>query len=442
MSMIQKLFRLEEHGTTVRTEVIAGVTTFLAMAYIVVVNPTILVDAGMPFPGVLFATVLVCAFSSMAMGLHANLPYGVAPGMGINAFFTYTLVVGMKIPWETALGAVFISGLIFMLLSVTGIRTEIVRAIPHSLRRGLAAGIGVFLSFIGFKSINFIVSNPATIVGPGQMTVIVALFVIGLILAATLVIRKVRGAFTISILLISGLALAVSAVGVAMGWIPEPLVNTPERVFAMPDLSVFFKLDIVGALKIGMILPIFALFFVDMFDSIGTFVGVAEVAGLVDDKGEPINIGQALLMDGFSTTISGLFGSSSGTVYVESAAGIKEGGRTGLTAVVTGLLFLPFMLLSPLLSLVPAVATAPVLVLVGIYMTEPLMDINWKDFEEAVPAFMSFALIPLTFSITEGVIWGFLTYTLIKVCLGKSRDVHWMIYVTDVFAVLSLVSPR
>ena len=186
---------------------------------------------------------------------------------------------------------------------------------------------------------------------------------------------------------------------------------------------------------------IFALFFVDMFDSIGTFVGVAEVAGLVDAEGEPIHIGQALLMDGFSTTISGLFGTSSGTVYVESAAGIREGGRTGLTAVVTGLLFLPFMFLSPLLSFVPAVATAPVLVLVGIYMTEPLMDINWRDFEEAIPAFMSFVLIPLTFSITEGVVWGFLTYTLIKICLGKAKDVHWMVYVTDVCCSFAGVTP-
>ena len=439
---MDKLFQLKENRTDVRTEVIAGITTFLAMAYIVVVNPAILVDAGMPFPGVLFATVLVCAFSSMAMGLHANLPYGVAPGMGINAFFTYGLVVGMEIPWQTALGAVFISGIIFMLLSITGIRTEIVRAIPHSLRRGLAAGIGVFLSFIGFKSVNFIVSNPATIVGAGQMTVVILLFLVGLILTATLTIRKVRGAFTIGILVVSLLALGVSLAGVGMGWLEAPLVNVPDAVFAMPDLAVFFKLDIMGALKLGMVLPIFALFFVDMFDSIGTFVGVAEVAGLVDAEGEPIHIGQALLMDGFSTTISGLFGTSSGTVYVESAAGIREGGRTGLTAVVTGLLFLPFMFLSPLLSFVPAVATAPVLVLVGIYMTEPLMDINWRDFEEAIPAFMSFVLIPLTFSITEGVVWGFLTYTLIKICLGKAKDVHWMVYVTDVFAVLSLVSPR
>ena len=441
MNGIQRFFKLNERGTSIRTEIIAGLTTFLAMAYIVVVNPAILADAGMPFPGVLFATVLVCAFSSMAMGLYANLPYGVAPGMGINAFFTYTLVVGMEIPWQTALGAVFISGLVFMLLSVTGIRTEIVRAIPHSLRRGMAAGIGVFLSFIGFKSVKFIVSNPATIVGPGKLTVIVVLFALGLILTATLVIRRVRGAFTISIVLLSILTSGISAAGMAMGWLPEPLVKTPEALFALPDLSVFFKLDILGALKIGMILPIFALFFVDMFDSIGTFVGVAEVAGLVDEEGEPINIGQALLMDGFSTTISGLFGSSSGTVYVESAAGIKEGGRTGLTAVVTGLLFLPFMFLSPLLSLVPAVATAPVLVLVGIYMTEPLMDINWKDFEEAVPAFMSFVLIPLTFSITQGVVWGFLTYTLIKICLGKARDVHWMIYVINVFTLLLLIVP-
>lgn len=439
---MDKLFQLKENRTDVRTEVIAGITTFLAMAYIVVVNPAILVDAGMPFPGVLFATVLVCAFSSMAMGLHANLPYGVAPGMGINAFFTYGLVVGMEIPWQTALGAVFISGIIFMLLSITGIRTEIVRAIPHSLRRGLAAGIGVFLSFIGFKSVNFIVSNPATIVGAGQMTVVILLFLVGLILTATLTIRKVRGAFTIGILIVSLLALALSLAGVAAGWLDAPLLTVPDAVFAMPDLAVFFKLDIMGALKLGMVLPIFALFFVDMFDSIGTFVGVAEVAGLVDEEGEPVRIGEALLMDGFSTTISGLFGSSSGTVYVESAAGIREGGRTGLTAVVTGLLFLPFMFLSPLLSFVPAVATAPVLVLVGIYMTEPLMDINWRDFEEAIPAFMSFVLIPLTFSITEGVVWGFLTYTLIKICLGKARDVHWMVYITDLFAILSLLSPR
>ena len=413
----------------------------MTMAYIIIVNPAILSNAGMPFSGVLFATVLVCAFSSIAMGLYANLPYGVAPGMGINAFFTFSLVVGMGISWETALGAVFISGIIFMLLSVTGVRTEIVKAIPHSLRRGLAAGIGIFLSLIGFKSVGFIVSNKATLVAFGGLNLTVILFLVGLIFTSVLVVKKVQGALTIGILFISVLALVASLIGTSAGWLPEPIVTMPKGIFSLPSLDVFFKLDIVGALKFGMILPVFALFFVDMFDSIGTFVGVAEVAGFIEKDGTPTNVGKALLVDAFSTTISGLFGTSSGTAYVESAAGIKEGGRTGLTVVVTGLLFLPFMFLSPLLSFVPAVATAPVLVLVGVFMTQPLMEINWKNFEEAIPAFLSFILIPLTFSITQGVIWGFLTYTIIKLFLGKAKEVHWMLYIVDVFAILSLISP-
>lgn len=438
---LEKVFELKKYGTNVKTEVLAGVTTFLTMAYIIIVNPAILSNAGMPFSGVLFATVLVCAFSSIAMGLYANLPYGVAPGMGINAFFTFSLVVGMGISWETALGAVFISGIIFMLLSVTGVRTEIVKAIPHSLRRGLAAGIGIFLSLIGFKSVGFIVSNKATLVAFGGLNLTVILFLVGLIFTSVLVVKKVQGALTIGILFISVLALVASLIGTSAGWLPEPIVTMPKGIFSLPSLDVFFKLDIVGALKFGMILPVFALFFVDMFDSIGTFVGVAEVAGFIEKDGTPTNVGKALLVDAFSTTISGLFGTSSGTAYVESAAGIKEGGRTGLTVVVTGLLFLPFMFLSPLLSFVPAVATAPVLVLVGVFMTQPLMEINWKNFEEAIPAFLSFILIPLTFSITQGVIWGFLTYTIIKLFLGKAKEVHWMLYIIDVFAILSLISP-
>lgn len=438
---MEKIFKLKKHGTDVKTEVLAGMATFLTMAYIIVVNPAILLNAGMPFSGVLFATVLVCSFSSIAMGLYANLPYSLAPGMGINAFFTFSLVVGMGIRWQTALGAVFISGIVFILLSITGVRTEIVKAIPKSLRRGLAAGIGIFLSFIGFKSVDFIVSNKATLVTFGSLNLTIILFLIGLILTSVLVVKKVKGALTIGILLTSVLALAISLIGTSAGWLPKPIVTMPVGIFSLPSLDVFFKLDIVSALKLGMILPVFALLFVDMFDSIATFVGVAEVAGLIDEDGEPTNVGKALLVDAFSTTISGLFGTSSGTAYVESAAGIKEGGRTGLTAVVTGLLFLPFMFLSPFLSFVPAVATAPVLVLVGVFMTQPLMDIDWKNFEEAIPAFLSFILIPLTFSITQGVIWGFLTYTIIKLFLGKAKEVHWMLYIIDAFAILSLVSP-
>ncbi|MEA1935746.1 MAG: NCS2 family permease [Thermodesulfobacteriota bacterium] len=440
-NMLEKIFKLRERGTDVKTEVLAGVATFLTMAYIIVVNPAILSKTGMPFSGVLFATVLVCAFSSIAMGLYANLPYGVAPGMGINAFFTFTLVLGMGVRWETALGAVFISGIIFIILSVTGVRTEIVRAIPNSLRYGVAVGIGIFLALIGLESVGFIVSKKATVVGFGNLSLSIVLFLVGLILTSILMIKNIRGALIIGITATSVIALIASVVGMSAGWLARPIVTIPEGLFALPTLDVFFKLDIAGALSVGMILPVFTLLFTDMFDSISTFLGVAEVAGLIDKNGQPVNVEKALLTDAFSTTISGFLGSSSGTTYIESAVGVGEGGRTGLTAVIIGLLFLPFMFLSPLLSFIPAVATAPILVLVGVFMTQPLMKIDWKNFEEAIPAFLAVILVPLTYSITQGIIWGFLTYTIIKLFLGKGREVHWMLYIIDVFAILSLVSP-
>ncbi len=439
--MFEKIFKLRERGTDVKTEIMAGTATFLTMSYIIVVNPAILSKTGMPFTGVLFATVLVCAFSSIAMGLYANLPYGVAPGMGINAFFTFTLVLGMGVRWETALGAVFISGIIFIVLSVTGVRTEIINAIPSSLRYGVAVGIGIFLALIGLESVGFIVPNKATVVAFGNINVAIIIFLVGLTLTSILVIKNIRGALIAGITITSLIALIVSVIGTSTGWLAKPIISMPKGFFALPSLDVFLKLDIAGALTFGMILPVFTLLFTDMFDSISTFLGVAEVSGLIDENGQPINVEKALLTDAFSTTISGLFGSSSGTTYIESAAGVEEGGRTGLTAVIIGLLFLPFMFLSPLLSFIPAMATAPVLVLVGVFMTQPLMKINWKDFEEAIPSFLAVILIPLTYSITQGIIWGFLMHTIIKVFLGKGREIHWMLYIIDVFAILSLVSP-
>jgi len=440
-AIFEKIFKLSKHATNIRTEIIAGITTFLTMSYIIVVNPSILSNTSMSFSGVLFATVLVCALSSVAMGLYTNLPFCIAPGMGINAFFTYELVNGMGVSWETALGAIFISGIIFVILSLTGIRTEIVKAIPPSLRFGIAAGIGIFLSLIGLISVGFVVSDKATVVGFGGLNEKTILFLIGLIVTSVLVVKKVRGALTIGIVVTSLLALIFSYVGQTIGWLSYPLVLMPKGIFALPTLDVFFKLDIISALSLGMIMPVFALFFVDMFDSIGTFMGLAEAAKLVDEDGIPKNVGKALLVDAFSTTISGLLGTSSGTTYVESAAGIEEGGRTGLTAVVTGILFLPFMFLSPLLSFIPALATAPVLVIVGIFMMHPLMNFNWKNFEESVPVFLSVILIPFTYSITQGVVWGFLSYTAIKLLLGKAKEVHWMLYIIDAFAIFSLVSP-
>ncbi len=438
---MEKLFKLKEHGTTVGREILAGLATFLAMAYIIVVNPSILSKTGMSFAGVLFATVLVSSFSSIAMGLYANLPFALAPGMGINAFFTFTMVLGMKVPWETALGAVFISGVIFLILSIFKVRITIVKAVPSSIRYAIAAGIGLFLTLIGFEEVGFIVHNPATIVGFGGLTLKVILFLVGLFITSILVIKKVRGDLVIGIITTSVIALIVSLIGTSTGALKEAIVTPPKAIFALPSLDTFFKLDIIGALKFGMIGPIFALLFTDMFDSISTFLGVAQVAGLIDKDGQPVNVGKALLVDAASTTISGLFGTSSGTTYIESAAGVEEGGRTGLTAVVTGLLFLPFMFLSPVLSFIPSVATAPVLVIVGVFMMKPVTDLDWKKMDEAIPAFLALILVPLTYSITQGIIWGFLSYTIIKVLTGKAREIHWMLYIIDAFAILSLILP-
>ncbi len=441
MSNGRKLFDLKKSGTTVGTEVISGIATFLAMAYIIVVNPAIISQTGMSFNGVLFATILVSAFSSIAMGLYANLPFALAPGMGINAFFTYSLVLGMGIPWETALGAVFLSGVLFIILSIFKVRVTIVKAVPASLRYAVAAGIGLFLTFIGFQQVGFIVKNPATLVSFGGINVTVIIFLVGLFITSILLIKKVKGNLVLGIIITSIIALIVSLIGVKSGRMETPIVTLPKAVFALPSMDVFFKLDIVGALKFSMLGPIFALLFTDMFDSISTFLGVAQVAGLVDKDGQPVRVGKALLVDAGATTISGLFGTSSGTTYIESAAGVEEGGKTGLTAVIAGLLFLPFMFLSPLLSFIPAVATAPVLVLIGVFMMKPVAKVDWNQMDEAIPAFIAMILIPLTYSITQGIIWGFISYTVIKLLIGKGKDIHWMLYIIDAFAILSLALP-
>jgi len=445
MEAISKFFKLKEHGTNVKTEVIAGIATFLTMAYIIVVNPGILSATGMPFEGVLVATVLVSAISSIMMGAFANLPFGLAPGMGINAFFAFTLVLGSggKISWETALGAVFISGLVFMLLSAFKVREMIVKAIPMAVRFGVAAGIGLFLAFIGLKGVGFVVSNPATIVAFGGLNPQTIVFIVGLLLTAILVSKRVKGDLVIGILVTSVLAIIVSA------FLPDDqkfaMLPALDKIFTNPFPAlgkVFLKLDIVGALSISMVLPIFSLVFVDMFDSISTFVGVAEVGGFMDEKtGAPKNVGKALFVDAIATTISGLFGTSSATTYIESAAGVEEGGKTGLTAVVTGLLFLPFIFLSGLLQFIPTVATAPILVLIGLFMMHPLAKLDWGKFDDAIPAFLSLILIPLTYSISMGLVWGFISYTLIRVLTGRFKEISPALWVINLFCVIHLVEP-
>jgi len=435
-------FKLEANQSNVKTEIIAGLTTFLATMYIIVVNPSIISKAGMPFGGVLTATVLVCAFSSIAMGLYANNPIVLAPGMGLNAFFTYSVVLGMGVEWTTALGAVFWSGVIFILLSVFNIRTAIVRAIPKQLRYAIAAGIGLFITTIGFMNAKFIVANPATVVGLGELNAVTITFLVGLGITAILVAMRLRGALILGIALTTIIAIPVGR------WWGDASAITPtgaatlvawQGLFAKPDFSVFLQLDFIHSLKLAMWPVIFAFLFTDMFDSLSTFIGVAEAANLVDENGEPRRVKESLIVDAVSTTISGLFGTSSGTAYIESAAGIEEGGRTGLTAVVAGLLFLPFMFLSPLLSIVPAVATAPALVLVGVFMMKPVQKINWAQFDDAIPAFLALVLIPLTYSITQGIIWGFLSWTVIKAATGRFKDISPMLLIIDLFAILALV---
>ncbi len=435
---LSAFFGFEEKRTNLQTELTAGLTTFLTMAYIIVVNPSILSETGMPFAGVLLATVLVSAGSSILMGFMANLPFAMAPGMGINAFFTYTLVIGAGAPWQTALGAVFISGVIFLGLSLMGVRERIVAAIPTPVRYGVAAGIGLFLALIGLQSVDFIISDPATLVGFGGLSAQIGVFALGLAGTAWMVIRRIRGALVFGIVGTSVVALLVSAIAEHLGY--AAFAEMPEAVFAWPDTGVLFALDIRGALAVGMIMPVFTFLFTDIFDSLSTFVGISEVGGFIDEKtGQPRNVGRALLADAISTTASGLLGTSSGTTYIESAAGIEEGGHTGLTAIVAGLLFVPFMFLSPLLALVPNVATAPVLVLVGLFMMQPLSRVRWNDFEEALPAFLAVILIPLTYNITQGIIWAFLAYTAIKLLLGKWRELTVTLIIIDILAIISLL---
>ena len=438
---MEKYFNFGSHQTNLKTEILAGVTTFLATMYIIVVNPAIISATGMPFEGVLTATVLVSAFSSIAMGIYAKNPIVIAPGMGINAFFAYSVVIGMGVKWEIALGAVFWSGIVFIILSILNVRKLIVQAIPKQLRYAIASGIGIFITFIGFENAKFIVDNPATLVGIAKMNSIVVTFLIGLMVMSVLVVKKIKGAIILGIVFTTVLSIPIGrmygdASAINNGF--STLV-TWKGIFSAPDFSLFFKMDLIGSLQFALLPVIFAFLFTDMFDSLSTFIGVAEAANLVDKNGEPLNVKESLLVDAFSTTISGMFGTSAGTAYIESATGIKEGGRTGLTAIVAGLLFLPFMFLSPLLSIVPSIATAPALILVGAFMMKPVIKINWSNFDDAVPAFLGMVLIPFTYSITQGIIWGFLSWTIIKIATGKKEEVTPTLLIIDLFAIIALI---
>ncbi|MBL7714252.1 MAG: NCS2 family permease [Bdellovibrionales bacterium] len=395
-------------------EVIGGITTFFTLSYIVIVNPAILSTqgTGMAFSGVLTATVLLSFLMTLLMGIYGKLPFAVAPGMGINAFFTFTLILGKGIPWQTALGIVFWAGVLFLLISLTPIRLKIAGAIPHSLRLASAAGIGIFLTFIGLKNSGFVAADPVTFVKLGKIDAKLLLMLAGLLLAVFLFHKKNPLAFLISIL-------SVTALGFIFKQAPLP----QGEIFSMPDFqSVFFKLDIWGALKPALLPAIFAMVLTDLFDSISTFVGVSEATGLTEKNGQPKNLREGLIVDAWATLTAGIFGTSSGTAFVESAAGIESGARTGKASIVTALCFLPCFFIAPIASSVPAFATAPVLILVGALMFRSVLHLPLKNFEDLVPAFLTVVLIPLTFSITQGLLWGFISHVVLYAVAGRRKE--------------------
>lgn len=437
--MLEKLFNLRSNNTNIRTEILAGITTFVAAMYIIVVNPSVISQTGVSFSAVLTATVILSAFCTIMMGLYANNPILVAPGMGLNAFFTFTVVKGMNIPVETALGAVFWAGVAFMLLSVFNVRTLIVKAIPKQIRFAVSAGIGLFITLIGFSNAGFITQKDP-LIGLGHLNAITVTFIVGLFITAILIVKNVKGSLIIGILITTLLSIPIGRLyGDATAITQTPQLVAWKGLFAAPDFSLLFKLDFVNSLKFAIWPVTFAILFTDLFDSLSTFVGVSEAANLVDEKGEPRNIKQSLVVDAFATGFAGILGTSAGTAYIESASGVQQGGRTGLTAVVAGLLFIPFMFFSPVLSMIPSVATAPALVMVGVFMLKPILKINWDKFDDAIPAFLSLVLIPFTYSITQGIIWGFLGWTVIKVLIGKHKEISTTLILIDLLAIMMLI---
>ena len=427
--MFEKLFKLSENGTNVRTEIIAGLTTFLTMAYIIFVNPMILADAGMDHGAVFVATCLAAAIGCFIMGFVANYPIAQAPGMGLNAFFTYAVVMGMGYTWQVALAAVFVSGVIFIFLSIFKIREWIINSIPMSLRVGISAGIGLFLAFIALSNAGIVVSNPATKVSLGDITAIAPMLgALGFFITIALVHRGVKGAVMIAIL-------AITAIGIAIGDVQYGgIMSTP------PSLApTFMQLDFSAVFEIGMISVVFAFLFVDLFDTAGTLVGVATKANLIKEDGKLPRLNKALLADSTATSIGALLGTSNTTSYVESVAGVAEGGRTGLTAVVVGILFLLALFFSPLAGMIPAYATSGALFYVAILMMSGLVGIDWRDLTEAAPVVVTCLLMPLTYSIAEGISLGFIAYAAIKLLSGKGRDVSPAVWVMSAIFILKYI---
>jgi len=424
--MLDNLFKLSENGTTVRIEIMAGLTTFLTMAYIIIVNPDIMSATGMDKGALFVATCLAAAVGCLVMGLWANYPIALAPGMGLNAFFAFGVVGGMGVPWQTALGIVFLSGLIFLILSILPVREWIINAIPRSLKMSISAGIGLFIGIIALKIAGITVDHPATLVSLGNVASIEVLLVaIGFIAIIALDKLKVPGAMVIGII---GTTVLAHIFGAA---------QSTGFNFTIPSLApTFLQLDIAGAFQVGLISVIIAFLFVDMFDTAGTLIGVSHRAGLLDDQGKLPKMKQALSSDSIATITGSLFGTSTTTSYIESASGVREGGRTGLTAVTVGVLFLLALILAPVIGLVPSFATAPALLFVAVLMVRGLTEIDWEDVTEYAPAVLAAVVMPFTFSIAHGIALGFIVYAAGKILSGRHTEASPAVYVLAVVFIL------
>lgn len=422
-SMLDRFFKLSERGTDVKTEIIAGITTFVTLAYIIFVNPKTLALAGIPLEAAIAATIAATVFTTVLIGLLANLPMAAAPGLGLQAFFTYTVVIGMGLSWETALGAVFFSGLVFVILTITGALEYVVDAIPDVLKISIGVGVGLFIAFIGLRSAGVVVDSEATLVQVGNVTQpVVILSLAGVLVGSILMSRGVKGSLLFAIL-------GTTIVGMGLGIFDSPKTVGDIVSFNLPDIRpTFGHFDIMGAIRYGLISIVFSFTIIELFDNIGTFIGLTRKAGLTDEEGRVPNLRQALLGTSLGTMFSAVVGTCAVTNYVENASGIAEGGKTGLTAIVVAILFTLTIFFAPLVGLVPAYATAPALIIVGALMIQGVKDIDFSKFSDALPAFLTIILMPLTYSIAQGIAFGFISYAVIKPLSGEAKQVHWLVY--------------
>jgi len=426
--MFERIFRLKEKGSTIRTEVIAGITTFMTMAYILAVNPFILGNAGMDRDAVFTATALASFIAIVIMAFYANLPIALAPGMGLNAFFAYTVVTQMGYSWEMALTAVFIEGIIFIILSFFRAREAIIDSIPMNLKHAISVGIGLFIALIGFSNAGIVIHNDATLVSLGDMSSPHALLALaGIVITGILLVFRIRGALVLGIL-------ATTLLGIPFG-----ITQLPEGgLVSMPPSPgpVFFKFDFSRLFSLDMLVVVFTFLFVDIFDTVGTLVGVCSKANLLDAQGKVPRVRQALLADAIGTTAGAVLGTSTVTSYIESAAGVSEGGKTGLTSLVVGIFFLIALFFSPSFLMIPSEATAPALVLVGLFMISPIQKINLDDYSESLPVFLTMIIMPLAYSISEGIAFGMLSFVLIKLFTGKWKQISVVMYILAVFFIV------